>query len=170
MHFCKICKKKKKRHTCKCRFYHHLLGSKTSPVAPYRWNWSHMPSTPVPNLATQGIAGKTQRNLTVGSKMWGLCYITNNWMRKRPARVKENQKTKYFFFCIYLFTTWHLYWFYFSSFSGKKKRERKKKKMWVELFECFEPILFTQELIGLIYSNTMNAERVKKILEQNSRV
>lgn len=111
-----------------------------------------------------------RQNPAVGSKMWGLCYITNNWMRKRPARVKENQKTKYFFFCIYLFTTWHLYWFYFSSFSGKKKRERKKKKMWVELFECFEPILFTQELIGLIYSNTMNAERVKKILEQNRRV
>lgn len=34
--------------------------------------------------------------------------------------------------------------------------------MLVGLFECFEAILFTQELIGLIYSNAMNAERRKK--------
>jgi len=48
---------------------------------------------------------------------------------------------------------------------------KKEKEVYVGLFECGEVILFTRELIGLIYSNMMNAERgEKKIPEQSSSV
>lgn len=41
--------------------------------------------------------------------------------------------------------------------------------MCVGLFECFEGLLLTQELIGLIYSSAMNAES-GKIPEPSSSI